>query len=226
MKTPRLLLCAMLMISGCQFTPGPLEPWSALNEPGPVGAGRRDPTSVHGEKSLSRTVSAQADKLPGDPGQSRLNSTGPMSLPLEKAIYQYIPGNYHIEIDPDVDIQSVIAVDGAGNWLEALGQGMYDADIEFITNLYRKSVHIKRSKTTLEQAIDQLIPNDYTVFTHADIDLTTLIHFDRRQFWVEALSNGVGEIGVDLTIHFTDKSIYLKPARRHTSNTVSTATQP
>jgi len=136
-----------------------------------------------------------------------------------------MPATYRVEIDPDVNLQSVITLDVSQNWLEALGQAMVDADIEFITNLYRKSATIKRTKTSLGQAIDQLIPNDYTVFTHAGIDLQTPIHFDTHQFWVDALNRGVDEIGIDLTINFTNKSIYLMPIKNYAGSPPAVTTK-
>lgn len=151
---------------------------------------------------------------------SELNTTKKqlsMELSIQDALTQHVPEEYKVTTSPDVDIKALIFYDNSTSWIEALGKGMSEANIELVTNFHKKTVTIKRSKLSLLEAIDLLLPNDYTVFTDANVNQNTLMHFDTRKFWVEALNSGTAETGIELTINFSKKIIYLTSSQRDVS---------
>ena len=230
MRMRSVTLAAMLCMGGCTIPSRVAEPWTAINTLDTNKTSHHEVRPYyrqqHGAPASDRFVSTSTNSETGtsfnNSGTEHYRLSQTLSLPLDGAIDHYIPNTYRIEIDPDVDLKSVINIDISKSWIEALGQGMSDAELELITNMYHKSAKIKRTKTPLGQAIDQLLPPDYTVFAAAEIDLQTLIHFDKRQLWIEALRLGVADIDVDLTINFTQKVIELKPIIKHEDNPSST----
>lgn len=138
----------------------------------------------------------------------------PTSITLASAITQYAPPTYRLSIDPDVDMSTVILYDHSKNWLEALAQGMSDANIEFTANLYKKTGTIKRSTVTLAELIDAELPNEYTVFSDATLSQDAIIHYDHRKHWIDALTSAAAEAGIDLKVDFTQRVIYLKQVNK------------
>lgn len=203
-----ILFCSItFFMMGCNSIPFPKQlkgNWAPVNQQ--ISVKVTNPKAA--ESSIKKDVRDNAQT----PVQHKSDMV--YSLSLEQAIKQYIPPSYKLEIDPDVNLTFMIDIVNSKNWLEALGQGMSEANIEFVTNLHKKSATIKRTKLSLAEAIDLLLPNDYTVFTDTGINQNTLLHFDTRKYWVDALSKGMAETGIELTINFTGKIIYLTSARR------------
>jgi hypothetical protein len=184
-----MAVAATGIISGCTVhqPPRPTGAWSNVNKSAPLY-----------EVATPHKPTAQA----------------PISISLENAIAQFAPPIYRLEIDPDVDMATIITYDSSKNWLEALAQGMSEASIEFTANLHRKSGTIKRSTITLAEVIDLLLPNEYTVFSDATLNQGTLLYFDQRKHWIDALNNGVTAASIELKIDFTQKVIYLRPTNK------------
>jgi hypothetical protein len=133
-------------------------------------------------------------------------------MTLRQAIDALVPATYRLDIADDLNLNTSITVDRSANWLEALGQGLSDANIEFITNLYSKSATIRWNKVALAQVIKTWLPTDFTVYCAAGIDLQSPVRFDTRQYWAEALSLGALDSGIALTINYGNKIIALRPA--------------
>ncbi len=210
MKIKFLICSVIVFLTGCNSLPSPKEPtgdWTPVNQPG------IPKTTTPGTSAYLLSKDSQRSKNTATHNEPDKK----YSISLEQAIEHYIPSTYRVEVDPDVNLKTEIAFDSSTNWLEALGQGMSEANIEFATNLYKKSATIKRTKLSLADATMLLLPADYTVFSDAGINQNTQLHFDTRKYWVEALSNGVAETGIELTIDFTKKIIYLTSASRNVS---------
>ncbi len=135
-----------------------------------------------------------------------------LTLTLKQAIDDLVPSTYSLDIAEDLSLNTFIHIDTSKNWLEALGQGLSEANIEFVANLYSKSATIKWNKIALAQVIKTYLPEDFTVFSDAGIDLQSLVRFDTRQYWAEALSLGTRDNGIALTINYENKIISLRPA--------------
>ena len=133
-------------------------------------------------------------------------------LTLKQAIDTLVPSTYRLDIAEDLNLNTSISIDTSKNWLEALGQGLSEANIEFITNLYSRSATIRWNKIALAQIIKTCLPPDFTVYSEAGIDLQSLVRFDTRQYWAEALSLSALDNGIALTINYGSKIIALRPA--------------
>ena len=179
-------LLACLLLQGCHSLPSASESWAAVN-------------TVHSARTVPH------------PGEA-LNAPRLLRLTVSEALDTLVPASFQIDVAHDLDPNTVINVDTTKNWLEALGQGLYEADMEFITNLYSKSATISWNRIALAQVIKTYLPADFTVYSNAGINLQSPFRFNTRQYWAQALSVGAVENGIVLTIDYGDKIISLRPA--------------
>lgn len=200
----------IIYISGCNSLSSSYEPWTAVNTMESTGSLHHKVNNEVFNNSLNSLVPIQRERKPDSALINITDLNHLISLSLEQAITQFIPAMYRIEIDSDVNTKSLITVDQSKNWLEALGQGMSEANMEFVANWSNNSVAIKRKKITLVSAIETLLPSDYRVFADAEINPQIMIYFDPRQNWVEAFSSGIVDMNIDFTINFSEKIIALK----------------
>lgn len=211
----RACLVAAICITGCQSFHSPRESWAEVN-PLQTTAETDTQTGLHSASAVSK-------KLPATDSH---NALAAKKVQRQRATYwsirqvvtEFIPASYRVDTGDGIDLDAVIQIEPSENWLEALGAGMSLANIELITNITRKTLFLRRKKIALAEVIEKLLPDDFTVFSDADINLQTLIHFDRRENWVQAFNHGTAESDIDLTIDFTNKIIALKPKNRRNAH--------
>ena len=177
---------AMAAMCGCHSMQGMPESWAAVN-------------TVQSARSAPQPVDVAI-------------APRPSQLTLKQAIDTLVPPIYRLDVAEDLNLNTSISVDTSKNWLEALGQGLSEANIEFITNLHSKSATIRWSKIVLSQVIKTCLPPDFTVYAEAGIDLQSVVRFDTRQYWAEALSHSALDNGIALTINYGSKVIALRRA--------------
>ena len=66
--------------------------------------------------------------------------------------------------------------------------------------------------TALSSIIEKSVPNEYQVFTDANVDIETPIQFDTKTHWLDGLTKGAAAAGIEVTINMTKKVIRLSPA--------------
>ena len=201
-------LFTIIWITGCRSLPRAQESWTEVNpvQTAESGAIPTRQTELH---DLPAAVSKK-------PPVKR-----PIAGSIRWAVEQFVPGSYRVDIEEGIDLNAVIQMDPSENWLEALGTGMSSANIELFTNISKKTLFLRKKKIVLAEVIEKFLPNDFTVFSHADINLQTLIHFDTRDHWVQAFNKATAGTDIDLTVDFANKVISLKPKYQHDAHLVA-----
>jgi len=205
------IIWTLSTVSACQSYPGTLQSWSAVNNTQKTQNTQTMQTTQN-VVSTNQIGSAQRVAIKTAEVAAQPKSLHLSGMALQQAISQLVPADYRLDIEDDLNLETPLKVDVSKNWLEALGQAMAEANIEFVANLYQKSATVKWNKMTLAQVVEQYLPADFTVYSESGIDLQSLVHFDPRQYWAEALRLSTVDHGVDLTINYTGKIIALRPA--------------
>jgi hypothetical protein len=152
--------------------------------------------------ALVRQDKGAADKVP------RL---APIRLTIKDALAKFVPAEYQVTLTKDVNSQTVIVYDPSLPWIEALGKGLAGASLEMNANLYKRAMLVKHFETSLADVIEKHVPGEYKVFTDAEISVDSMIRYDERQHWADALSESGQQSGLDITANLTRKLIVIKP---------------
>lgn len=168
-------------------------------------------TILHGN-DFSHEVVGDVQASPVQINQRKsVTSLAPTTLTLQQALIKYVPKEYKVIVAFDVDQKMPIAYDTSLPWIESLDKSLSEIGFRMDANTSKKVVFIKTFKTTLAEIIDKHVPADYKVFTDAEIDLDTLIRYDASQYWIDALSKGAVDSGIDVTVNMIQKFAFLKP---------------
>jgi hypothetical protein len=211
-----LAFASIIYLSGCQLPSTSAQTWSAVNNlPGVT------PPNRIGAVSPVTTGPGAGRNTSGAAGRRSTHADAAVRMSIRQAIAEMVPHTYFVDIDEEINVDSMIQIHTTQNWLEALGQGVAEADIELITNLNKKSLFLRLKKRTLAEVIDRLLPEDFTVFTDADVNLQTLIHFDTRENWVQAFNHATRDTDIDFSVNFSSKVISLSPLSRQSADHVA-----
>lgn len=134
----------------------------------------------------------------------------PEKITIEQAVAKYVPKDYRVSAEADVNMKTSIVFDGSRPWMEALGKSLADADFELAMNLAKQTVNIKPQRFTLSEILEKYVPNEYKVFTDSNVDLDAFIKYDKSSSWIEALSKPLKESGVEMTVNLDKKVVYLR----------------
>lgn len=203
------LALMVLCLTGCQAHSSntySARPWSAVNDLPSLATSNRSGISSAAAPAPVRHKS----------GSSR--APAELQLSIRQALAEMVPASYFVDVDEEINLDTPIRIPTTQHWLEALGQGVAEADIELITNLNKKSLFLRLKKRTLAEVIDRLLPADFTVFTAADVNLQTLIHFDTRENWVQAFNHATRGTGIDFSVDFSGKLISLTSLPQRAGN--------
>jgi hypothetical protein len=135
----------------------------------------------------------------------------PARLSVKDAIARYVPRDYKVVTNPEVDTQTMIVYDPSLPWIEALGKALAAVSLEMDANLYKKAMRIKAFETSIAEIIEKHVPNEYKVFTDAEVNLESMVRYDESQHWADALGKGGTDSGLDITANLTRKLIVIKP---------------
>lgn len=135
----------------------------------------------------------------------------PVQLSVAEAIARYVPKDYKITLNPEVNGKTVITYDPSLPWIEALGKALAAASLEMDANLYKKAMLVKAFETSLAEIIEKHVPTDYKVFTDAEVNVDSLLRYDERDHWADALGKSGIDSGLDITANLTRKLIVIKP---------------
>ena len=150
-----------------------------------------------------------------NPTQTKIVDSG-KSAPLVKisiaqAIDKYVPSDFQIFVEPDVNMKAMITYNPNQPWADSFGKSLSDISVELSANLYKRTMTLRAFQTTLADVIESHIPGSYRVFTDPEIDVTKPIRFDTSIYWIEALSKAGADAGIDVTANLSKKIIFLKP---------------
>jgi hypothetical protein len=144
-------------------------------------------------------------------GQGQAPKLAPIQLTIKDALAKFVPAEYQVTLTKDVNTQTVIVYDPSLPWIEAMGKGLAGASLEMNANLYKRAMLVKHFETSLADVIDKHVPGDYKVFTDAEISIDSMVRYDERQHWADALSESGAQSGLDITANLTRKLIVIKP---------------
>lgn len=135
----------------------------------------------------------------------------PVKLTVAEAITRYVPKDYDVRLNPEVNKTTVITYDPSLPWMEAIGKGLAAVSLEMNANLYKKSMLVKAYETSLAEIIETHVPSGYKVFTDAEVNVDSMLRYDERDHWADALAKSGPDSGLDITANFTRKLIVIKP---------------
>lgn len=136
----------------------------------------------------------------------------PVQLTLAEAIARYVPRDYKVTLNPEVNGKTVLTYDPSLPWMEALGKSMAAVSLEMDANLYKKAMLVKAFETSLQEIIEKHVPRDFKVFTDAEVNVDSMLRYDERDHWADALGKSGQESGLDITANLTRKLIVIKPS--------------
>lgn len=134
-----------------------------------------------------------------------------VQLTVAEAIARYVPKEYKVTLHPEVNGKTVLTYDPSLPWMEAMGKAMAAASLEMDANLYKKAMLVKAFETSLTDIIEKHVPTDYKVYTDADVNVDSMLRYDEREHWADALGKSGTESGLDITANLTRKLIVIKP---------------
>ncbi len=135
----------------------------------------------------------------------------PVQLTVAEAIARYVPREYKVKLNPEVNGKTVLTYDPSLPWMEAMGKAMAAVSLEMDANLYKKAMLVKAFETSLAEIIEKHVPTDYKVFTDAEVNVDSMLRYDEREHWADALGKSGIDSGLDITANLTRKLIVIKP---------------
>lgn len=134
-----------------------------------------------------------------------------IQLSISEAVARYVPKDYRVTLNPEVNGKTVITYDPNLPWMEAIGKGLAAVSLEMNANLYKKAMLVKHFETSLAEIIEKHVPTDYKVFTDAEVNVDSMLRYDERDHWADALGKSGTDSGLDITANLTRKLIVIKP---------------
>ena len=135
----------------------------------------------------------------------------PVQLTVAEAIARYVPREYKVTLNPEVNAKTVLTYDPSLPWIEAMGKAMAAVSLEMDANLYKKAMLVKAFETSLAEIIEKHVPTDYKVFTDAEVNVDSMLRYDEREHWADALGKSGIDSGLDITANLTRKLIVIRP---------------
>lgn len=135
-----------------------------------------------------------------------------IQLTLAQVVDQYVPTNYRVYIDENVDLRQSIWYDPSKSWTESLGGALTNAGIEMTANLENKIMILKTGTWSINQVLQKYVPSDFTVFADKNVDLTKRIKYDRSKQWPEELGKALSAVDIHMIAHIEKKAIVLRPS--------------
>jgi hypothetical protein len=136
----------------------------------------------------------------------------PVQISIHDALDKFVPKDYTVITDQDIDTSRLIIYDANQSWLEAFGKSFAAIGVELNANLYRKQMGIRPFQTNLLEIVDSYIPTSYEVFINSEIDTNVEVRYDASQHWIDALSTEANQAGIDVTANITKKLVFIKPS--------------
>lgn len=204
-----LLLCAVGLLSGCAAVPAPAVAQATLDDSSgaDLRAQTRDAQRVISYFNKLNPPLVRVDKNAA-PGGLKLP---PVQLTISEAIARYVPKDYKVTLNPEVNGKTVLTYDPSLPWMEAMGKAMAAVSLEMDANLYKKAMLVKAFETSLAEIIEKHVPTDYKVFTDAEVNVDSMLRYDERDHWADALGKSGIDSGLDITANLTRKLIVIKP---------------
>lgn len=205
-KKPLAILMCVAGLSGCATVAIPASAQVAEQNPD-SSVQVRDAQRVISYFNKLNPQMVRVDKNTS-PAGPRL---APVQLTVAEAITRYTPKDYKVTLSPEVDGKTVITYDPSLPAIEALGKALAGVSLELDANMYRKAVRVKAFETTLAEILEKHVPSDYKVFTDAEVDVDSMLRYDEREHWADALGKSGTDRGLDITANLTRKLIVIKP---------------
>lgn len=135
----------------------------------------------------------------------------PVRLTVQAAISRFVPKEYKVAVSPEVNQQTLVTCDPSAPWMESLGKCLASVSLEMNANLYKRSMIVKAFESSLAEVIEKHVPSEYKVFTDAEVNVDSLLRYDERQHWADALGQTGSDSGLDINANLTRKVIVIKP---------------
>ena len=171
-----------------------------------------NPSSDYQKINDSQKLNEYLAKQNQEPQQQlRTAEIQPIRITIAEAIDKYVPRDFQMFVDPDVNVKTVITFNPAQPWADAFGKSLFDVNVEASANLYKRTMALHAFKASIGEIIDRYVPNSYRVYTDPEISLSTQLKWEATSYWIDALSKAGSEAGIDVSANLTSKTIFLKP---------------
>lgn len=152
----------------------------------------------------------------------------PVRTALGPALGKYVPRDFRIVPDGDVELGTQITYDPSQPWMDALSKSMAAVGVDVVVSLHTKTLFLNSIRTPLASVIEKNVPDGYKVYTDADVNVDTPVRYDGSRHWLDALTKGAGDAGIDVSANLTKKIVVLKvggPPRPNIKHEISRTLQ-
>lgn len=132
-------------------------------------------------------------------------------MTVAEVVERFLPADYRVYAAQGVDLDTFVDYETSRPTFEAIGKALSDVGIEMTANLEQKTMMLRLGITTIEQALNRIIPADYTVYVDEAVRLNVPVKVDRTKPWVEGLGKALATAGVAMTAYVDKKMVVLKP---------------
>lgn len=136
--------------------------------------------------------------------------SAPVSITLGPALGKYVPRDFRIVPDGDIELGTPITYDTSQPWMEALSKSMATVGVDMVVSLHTKTLFLNSIRTPLSAVIEKNVPDGYKVYTDADVNVETPVRYDASRYWLDALTKGAGDAGIDVSANMAKKIVVLK----------------
>lgn len=134
----------------------------------------------------------------------------PVRTNLEYVLNNYVPKDFMIVPDRDVELKTELIYDPSQPWMDALSKSMASVGVEMTVSPQQKKLYLNSIRTALSDVIEKHVPDGFRVYSDADVDVSAPIRYDGSRYWLEALTKGAAAAGVDVTANMSRKIVLLK----------------
>ena len=136
--------------------------------------------------------------------------SAPVRTVLGAALGKYVPRDFQIVPDGDVELGTEITYDTSQAWMEALSKAMANVGVDVTVSLHTKTLYLNAIRTPLSAVIEKNVPDGYKVYTDADVNIDTPVRYNMSRYWLDALTKGASDAGIEVTANMTRKIVVLK----------------
>jgi len=132
-------------------------------------------------------------------------------IQLGNALEKYVPKEFYVYANSDIDLNTQIDYEEGRTWFEALGTALIPVDVEMTADLRRKVLYLRGANVTIETVLKRDVPAEFTVFIDNSVSLNEVIKVDHSKPWMEALGAAMADHGLSMTVLVDKNAVVVRP---------------
>lgn len=178
----------------------------------PVVPGGKAKVAVNEQAAIAKTMFDYYRSL-ADKDERLVKPRSVEKLSIDQVLEKFVPADFVVYAGDGVDLNTLIEFDNKRSWIESLGQPLSDSGIEMTADLVKKTILLRVASMSIGQALDRVVPRDFTVYAEDSVPLEMPIKFDRTKLWSEGLGVALSKLGVMMTTNVDKRLVVLKMMR-------------